>query len=118
MIVNVATAQQTDTLKAIPENQMTPQQKAAYDRTFKNIEHPPAYYNLTINNQMQYDINMYKAKSYKTKGWILLGVGAALTAIGFAVPEDPAYADVAFFGIGAASATLGAVCFIVSGGKK
>ncbi len=115
---SVTLAQNTDTVKTAPR-QLTEQERAAYERTFRDIEHPPAYYNLNFENQVKYDVSMHKAKSYKTKGWILVGAGVALAGIGFAIPtKENDFTKPAFFIIGGLAAIAGTTCLLVSSGKK
>jgi hypothetical protein len=110
---------QVDTSKIAFPPGTTPEQKAAYQKYFRNIDHPAAYYSLPVAKQMQYDINMHRAKSQKTKGWLLLGLGAAFTGIGALVePSDNDATDIIFYCAGATCAVLSIPCFVTSGKRK
>jgi uncharacterized membrane protein len=109
---------QIDTSKMAWPPGMTDKQKAQYMRFFGNFEHPEAYYRLPVAQQRQFDINMHKYKSLKTKGWIMAGVGALLIGVGVAIPEkSDDYTDVVFYSIGGAM-VLGSIPLFVSSSKR
>jgi len=111
---------QIDTTKMAWPPGMTEKQKLQYMKFFGNFEHPDAYYRLPVAQQRQFDINMHKHKSLRTKGWLLGGVGAALIGVGVAIPktdESDDYTDVIFYSLGGAM-VLGSIPLFVSSGKR
>ena len=110
---------QIDTTKMAWPPGMSEKQKLQYMKFFGNFEHPDAYYRLPVAQQRQFDINMHKHKSLRTKGWLLAGVGAALIGVGVAIPksDDDDYTEVIFYSLGGAM-VLGSIPLFVSSGKR
>lgn len=94
-----------------PKPGLTPAQQERFNKMINSIEHPPAYYTLSEGTKWQYDKGMLKARSLKTKAWVLVVAGAALGGAGFLVPNKGDFTKPAFFAVGAAAIGTGIVCF-------
>lgn len=104
--------------QATPNRGLTPAQQEKFNKMINSIEHPPAYYTLSEGVKWQYDKGMLKARSLKTKAWVLVVAGAALGGAGFLVPNKGDFTKPAFFIVGAAAIGTGIVCFTIVKKRK